>query len=155
MFTPSPEIIQRLNIVLRNELAAINQYFLHARILKHQGFMKLADHEYKESIDEMRHADRLIERVLFLDAVPNLQDAGKPLIGKTVEEIIKNDLALEERAHIDLRDAIAVCEEHRDYVSADLLHAIQTSEEEHILFLQTQLKLIASMGLSSYLQTQV
>lgn len=153
--TPPKEIIRHLNTILKNELTGINQYFLHARILKHQGFMKLADHEYKESIDEMRHADQLVERVLFLGGLPNLQDIGKLAIGENVEEILKGDLALEHTAHADLKAAITYSEAQEDYVTADLLHKIMESEEEHILFLQTQLNLIATMGLSSYLQTQV
>lgn len=149
------EIIKHLNTTLKNELSGINQYFLHARMLKHFGFKKLADHEYKESIDEMKHADQLVERIFFLGGLPNLQDIGKLLIGETVEEIIRCDLKLEERAHIDLKAAITFCESCEDYVSADLLHRIQESEEEHIDYLQQQLRLIEAMGLSAYLQTQV
>lgn len=151
----SKDIIRHLNLVLKNELTSINQYFLHARMLKHLGFMKLADHEYKESIDEMRHADRLVERVLFLGGVPNLQDLGKLFIGESVEEILRCDLKLEEKAHVDLRAAIALCEAKGDYVSSQLLQHIQRNEEEHIDFLQTQLGLIAALGVSAYLQTQV
>jgi bacterioferritin len=149
------EIIKHLNIILKNELTAINQYFLHARMLKHMGFMKLADHEYKESIDEMKHADILVERVLFLKGLPNLQDLGKLMIGETVEEILKCDLKLEQKGHVDLKAAITCCESKEDYVSADMLHKILDSEEEHQLFITTQLKLIDTMGLSAYLQTQV
>lgn len=149
------EVIKHLNIVLRNELTAINQYFLHARMLKHMGFMKLADHEYKESIDEMRHADLLVERILFLGGVPNLQNLGKLMIGETVQEILECDLKLEDIAHVDVKNGITSCESREDYVSGDLLHKIQASEEEHILFLQTQLNLISTMGISAYLQTQV
>jgi bacterioferritin len=148
-------VIQQLNVILRNELTAINQYFLHARLLKHMGFMKLADYEYKESIDEMKHADMLVSRVLFLKGLPNLQDLGKLMVGENVPEILACDLKLEEKAHADLKAAIAVCEEHKDYSSADLLENILRSEEEHQLFIRTQLSLIESMGVSAYLQTQV
>jgi bacterioferritin len=151
----SKDIVRHLNLVLKNELTGINQYFLHARILKHAGVMKLADHEYKESIDEMRHADKLVERILFLGGLPNLQDLGKLFVGENVEEILRCDLKLEERAHADIRTAITFCESKEDYVSADLLHAIQKNEEEHIEYLQAQLNLLATMGLSAYLQTQI
>jgi bacterioferritin len=149
------EILKHLNIILKNELTAINQYFLHARMLKHMGFMKLADHEYKESIDEMKHADMLIERILFLKGLPNLQDLGKIFIGETVEEILKCDLKLENTANADLKAAITACEAKQDYASADILHDILESEEEHALFLTTQLSLIASLGAVAYMQTQV
>jgi len=153
--SPAEDLIRHLNVVLKNELTGINQYFLHARILKHQGIMKLADHEYKESIDEMRHADRLIDRILFLGGLPNVQEAGKPAIGKTAEEILRNDLALERKASADLREAATAADSEKDYVTADILHAIAASEDDHILFLQAQIKLIETMGLPSYLQTQV
>lgn len=149
------EILNHLNIILKNELTAINQYFLHARMLKHMGFMKLADHEYKESIDEMKHADMLIERILFLKGLPNLQDLGKIFIGETVEEILKCDLKLENKANQDLKTAITYCESKEDYASADILHRILQSEEEHALFLTTQLGLIAALGATNYMQTQV
>ena len=149
------EVIKTLNVVLRNELTGINQYFLHARLLKHQGIMKLADHEYKESIDEMRHADRVVERIFFLGGIPNLQNLGKLFIGENVEEILKADLKLEKLAHADLKAAITLCESKEDYVTADLLHQIQQSEEEHIDFIQQQLKLLDAMGLPAYLQTQI
>lgn len=151
----SSEIIKHLNIILRNELTAINQYFLHARMLKHMGLMKLADHEYKESIDEMKHADMLVERVLFLKGLPNLQNLGKLFIGETVEEILKCDLKLEEKANLDLKAAITYCEANEDYSSADLLHRILENEEEHVLFIRTQLKLIDAMGAPAYMQTQI
>ena len=150
-----PKTIYLLNQVLKNELTGINQYFLHARILKHMGFMKLADHEYKESIDEMKHADQLVERVLFLGGIPNLQDIGKLMIGERVDEILKADLQLEKLAHIDIKNGIIYAESIGDYVTGDLLHAIQASEEEHILFIETQLRLIENMTLPIYLQTQV
>lgn len=149
------EAIRHLNIILKNELTAINQYFLHARMLKHMGFSKLADYEFKESIDEMKHADILVERVLYLGGLPNLQDLGKLMIGETVDEILKCDLKLEQNAHVDLKNAITYCESKEDYVSGDLLHKILDSEEEHQLFIRTQLNLIDTMGLTPYLQTQV
>lgn len=152
---PHPEIITALNLVLKNELTGINQYFLHARMLKHWGIMKLADYEYKESIDEMRHADKVVERVLFLNGIPNLQDLGKLFIGETVEEILQCDLKLEQKAHTELRTAIALCDAKQDYVTSDMLQQIQKSEEDHIDYIQRQLSLIGAMGLSSYLQTQV
>lgn len=153
--TDKATIIQHLNIILKNELTAINQYFLHARMLKHMGFMKLADYEYKESIDEMKHADMLVNRILFLEGLPNLQDLGKVYIGESVQEILKCDLKLEEMGHVDLTKAITFCEAKEDYVSADLLHKILDSEEDHQLFIRTQLNLIETMGVSAYLQTQV
>lgn len=152
---PDTDIINHLNIVLKNELSGINQYFLHARMLKHMGFMKLADYEYKESIDEMRHADQIVERILFLGGLPNLQDIGKLLIGENVEEVLRCDLSLEKRAHEDLRVAITLCESKEDYVTSGLLESIQANEEEHMLFLTTQLRLIETMGITAYLQTQV
>jgi bacterioferritin len=148
-------IIKHLNIILRNELTAINQYFLHARMLKHMGFMKLADHEYKESIDEMKHADMLVERILFLKGLPNLQDLGKVFIGETVEEILACDLRLENAANAELKAAITYCESKEDYASADILHHILTSEDEHAQFIHTQLSLIATLGQVAYMQTQV
>lgn len=155
MPTPDKETIKHLNLILKNELTAINQYFLHARMLKHMGFTRLADYEYKESIDEMKHADALVERVLFLGGVPNLQDLGKLMVGEDVKEILECDLKLEMKGHADLKAAITHCESKEDYVSADLLHKILDNEEEHQLFLRTQLGLIDKMGLSAYLQTQV
>lgn len=148
-------IIKHLNVILKNELTAINQYFLHARMLKHMGFMKLADYEYKESIDEMKHADILVDRILFLEGLPNLQDLGKLNIGEDVPEILKADLKIELEGKKDLQEAIVVCEDAKDFASGDILHRILESEEEHILFINSQLKLIDSMGVSSYLQTQV
>jgi len=155
MSATDKEVIKHLNVILKNELTAINQYFLHARILKNWGFMKLADHEYKESIEEMKHADMMIERILFLGGLPNLQDLGKLFIGETVDEILKCDLKLEEVANKDLKTAITVLEGKADYTSADILHKILENEEEHVLFIRTQLSMIETMGLSSYLQTQV
>jgi bacterioferritin len=155
MQAADPVVIKHLNTILKNELTAINQYFLHARMLKHMGFNKLADHEYKESIDEMKHADMLVERVLYLGGLPNLQDLGKLLIGENVQEILQCDLKLEQQANIDLKNAITYCESKEDYVSGDLLHKILDSEEEHDLFIRTQLRLIETMGMAAYLQTQV
>jgi bacterioferritin len=149
-----PGVIQQLNLILRNELTAINQYFLHARMLEHWGIDKLGKHEYDESIDEMKHADRLIERILFLEGIPNLQDLDKLLIGENVEEVLECDLRLERKAADDLRAAIGICEKARDYVTRNLLREILESEEEAIDFGETQLALIPRMGLQNYIQLQ-
>jgi bacterioferritin len=149
-----PTVIQHLNAVLKNELTAINQYFLHARMLKHWGVTRLGEYEYKESLDEMKHADRLINRVLFLDGLPNLQDLNKLLIGESVQELLECDLQLENAAMPRLREAIAYCETVKDYISRELFESILESEEEHVDFLETQLGLIPKIGIENYIQLQ-
>ena len=149
------KVIQHLNAVLKNELTAINQYFLHSRMFRNWGLGKLAEHEYKESIDEMKHADGLIERILFLEEVPNLQDLGKLLIGENIEECLQCDLKLELQAHPALKDAISYCESAGDYVSRELFESILESEEEHIDYLETQLELIGKVGIQNYTQSQM
>ena len=148
------KVIEFLNQALKNELTAINQYFLHSRMLKDWGVSKLGDYEYKESIEEMNHADWLIERILFLGGLPNLQDLGKLRIGESVEEILKCDLALEEDAIPLLRDAMEHCEKVRDYVSRDLFGKILHNEEEHVDYIETQFDLIERIGIQSYIQLQ-
>ena len=149
------QVIHYLNQVLSNELNAINQYFLHARLLQNLGFNKLGEHEYNESIDEMKHADQLIQRILFLDGMPNLQNVGKPLIGKDVKSMLENDLQFERQAMAVLQAGIHCAEAEKDFGSRDLFHAILLSEEKHIDWLETQLKLIEQLGLASYLQMQM
>src|SRR6476661_937385 len=148
------KVIEFLNKALFNELTAINQYFLHARMLKHWGLKELAEHEYAESIDEMKHADKLAERILFLDGLPNFQLLGKLRIGENVEEMLKCDLALEMEAVVQLKGAIAHCESIRDYVSRDLFSEILENEEQHVDTLETQFDMIARMGLQNYVQLQ-
>jgi bacterioferritin len=149
------KVIEHLNVILKNELTAINQYFLHARMLKDWGLHALADYEYHESIDEMKHADKLIERILFLEGLPNLQDLGRLMIGQNVKEILECDLKMEMKAHPDLKEAISHCENVGDYVSRDLLERIIKSEEEHIDFLETQLELLDRIGLANYQQSAI
>jgi bacterioferritin len=151
----NPEVIRTLNAVLKNELTAINQYFLHSRMLGDWGLSILAKAEYEESVDEMKHADRLIKRILFLDGLPNLQDLGKLLIGENVEECLGCDLKLEMAARIELKAAVSASEAAGDYVSRELFKSIMESEEEHIDFLETQLDLIKRVGKENYTQSQI
>lgn len=148
-------VIQHLNKILANELTAINQYFLHSRMYRNWGYKTLAEHEYKESIDEMKHADQLIERILFLDGLPNLQKLNKLMIGETPADVIRCDLKLEEIAIPDLKEAIAHCEKVADYGTRELLEHILESEEEHVDWLETQIGLIAQLGEALYLQGKV
>lgn len=150
-----PQAIAHLQAQLKNELTAINQYFVHYRMLKHWGFDKLAKKEYSESIGEMKHADWLMDRIFVLDGLPNLQDLGKLNIAETVPEILASDLALERGAQTTIKDGMAHCESVRDYVSRDLLQKILDDTEEHIDFLETQLDLIDKVGLPNYLQSQM
>jgi bacterioferritin len=150
-----PLVIQHLQAQLRNELTATNQYFLHYRVLKHWGFDKLAKKEYEESIGEMKHADRLMERILVLDALPNLQDLGKLLIGENVPEILECDLRSERGAQAAVKDGIAHCESVRDYVSREILEDILQDTEAHIDYLETQLDVLQKVGLQNYLQSQM
>ena len=149
------KVIEHLNKILGNELVAINQYFLHSRMYKDWGLKELAEHEYEESIDEMKHADKLTERILFLEGLPNLQDLGKLLIGENTAEMLNCDLRLEMIAIPDLREAIAYCESVKDYVSRELLEDILESEEEHVDWIETQLGLIEKVGLQNYLQSSM
>lgn len=149
------KVIQYLNRALTNELTAINQYFLHARMFENWGLEKLNEKEYHESIDEMKHADALIKRILFLDGLPNLQDLGKILIGENTREVLECDLKLEMDAVPPLREAIAHCEKVSDYVSRELFEDILESEEEHIDWLETQLELIDKVGIENYQQSMM
>ena len=146
---------KRLNEVLTNELTAVNQYFLHAKMFKHWGFARLGKREFEASVDEMKHADSLIERVLFLEGLPNLQDLHKLLIGEDVQEALACDLKLELAAHPVLKGSVADCEACGDYVTRDLFRRILASEEEHIDWLETQLELIDKIGIQNYQQSQV
>jgi bacterioferritin len=152
MKAADPQVLAFLSTVLANELTAINQYFLHARMLDNWGVTKLGKHEYKESIEEMRHADVLIQRILFLEGVPNVQKLDHVQIGQNPEEIIRADLQLEQKAAGDLRQAIPHCESVRDFVSRDLFATILRDEEQHIDFLETQLDLIGRIGLQNWIK---
>jgi bacterioferritin len=147
-------VIQHLNAVLKNELTAINQYFLHARMLRHWGVEKLGAYEYKESLDEMKDADKLIERILFLGGLPNLQDLDKLLIGENVREILECDLRLEQAGLSRIREAIAYCEGVRDFVTRDLFSDMLEQEEGQVDFIETQFELIDRIGLERYIQLQ-
>lgn len=149
------KVIEHLNKILKNELTAINQYFLHSRMYKDFGLKELGEHEYEESIDEMKHADQLIERILFLEGLPNLQDLGKLKIGENTREMLQADLDMEMQAIPDLRDAIGYCESVNDFVSRELFESILESEEEHVDWLETQLALIERIGLENYLQSKM
>ncbi|MEQ1740561.1 MAG: bacterioferritin [Methyloglobulus sp.] len=150
-----PKVIEFLNKALTNELTAVNQYFLHARMYKNWGFSKLNEKEYHESIDEMKHADQLIERILFLEGLPNLQNLGKIMIGENPEEMLSCDLKLELEAIPPLREAIAYCEQIKDYISREVFQHILENEEEHVDWLETQFELIGKIGIQNYLQSQI
>ncbi len=149
------KVIEYLNKVLKNELTAINQYFLHARMYKDWGLTQLGEHEYNESVDEMKHADQLIERILFLEGLPNLQELDKLLIGENAKEMLECDLKLENTAVPLLREAVAYCESVNDYVSRELFESILEGEEDHIDWLETQLELLDKVGLENYLQSKM
>ncbi|APW39430.1 bacterioferritin [Rhodoferax koreense] len=149
------KVIEHLQAQLKNELTAINQYFLHYRMYKHWGLDKLAKKEYEESIGEMKHADKLMDRIFMLDGLPNLQDLAKILVGEDVPECLNCDLKAEYGAQATIKDGIAHCEAVRDYVSRDLLQGILDDTEEHIDFLETQIDLVAKVGIQNYLQSQM
>lgn len=151
----NPQVIAELNKLLKNELTAINQYFLHARTLKHWGFERLAKKVYEESIEEMKHADRLIQRILMLDGLPNLQDLGRIAVGETVVECLKADLNLENEARTALVAAVTLCESTKDYVSREIAVDILEDSEEHIDFIETEIALVDKVGEQNYLQTQI
>lgn len=150
-----PKVIEHLNRALRNELSAISQYFLHSRMFLDWGLKKLGDYEFHESVDEMKHADQLVERILFLEGLPNMQDVGKLRIGEHTKEMLECDLALEMVAIPDLREAVEYCESVKDYVSRDLFDSILSAEEEHVDWLETQLDLIERVGIENYQQSQI
>jgi bacterioferritin len=149
----NPQVILHLQAQLKNELTAINQYFVHYRMLKHWGLDKLAKKEYEESIGEMKHADKLMDRIFMLDGLPNLQDLGKLNIGENVQEILSSDLALERGAQTTIKEGMAFCETARDFISRDLLLHILDDTEEHIDFLEKQIELIEKVGLQNYQQS--
>ena len=151
----SPEIIDHLNTILKQELTAINQYFLHAKMYEDWGLKKLAEHERSESVDEMKHAEELMERILFLGGLPNLQDIGKLYVGQDVREMLECDLRLEMEALPNLRDAIEYCETCGDYVTRELFENILESEESHIDWLETNIELIERVGIENYTQSQM
>ena len=149
------KIIEHLNQVLRNELTAINQYFLHSKMFKDWGYKKLGEYEYSESIDEMKHADQIIERILFLEGLPNVQDMNKVMIGEEPVECLNCDLKLEEKALVDLKNAIVDSEKLQDFVSRDLFRSILDSEEEHVDVIETHLNLVNKVGKENWLQSQI
>ena len=148
-------IIKHLNEVLKNELTAINQYFLHSKMFKDWGYAKLGDYEYKESIDEMKHADQIIARILFLEGLPNVQEMNKVMIGEEPVECLKCDLTLEEKALVDLKNAIVDSEKLKDFISRDLFRSILDSEEEHVDVIETHLNLVGKVGKENWLQSQI